>query len=356
MKAIQIVNKLKEILPKYTNDFSDMVNIVSLTKNNNIITATTSIKHSLQTGDYITIKGAKQPIVLTSLTRNGYVATATSLNDNDLTDPNKLPKESLPIYIEISNASEGYNGVFELLTVPNNNVFTFKLKTQPTTPASVAGFLLLEDTKVYNGYKQITKINDTSFSYQSTGLVESPAQGDISFSKATRIDYSATAERIKQFYSENENNILQNWLFVVLEGKTVFKNDTVSSDISSLKYQNQNFYYETAQEFSIYIILPSRDSSLAGDIADKARGYETALLKSLGNYQFESDLTDIKYKPCVYNGEETDDYIKAYYVHRFSFSIKGVIQNADVYEYDNGVKLKRIEGSLYNDTDYSIDY
>jgi len=42
MKGVYIVNRLKEILPKYTDDFSTIINVSSLTRSGTTITCTTA--------------------------------------------------------------------------------------------------------------------------------------------------------------------------------------------------------------------------------------------------------------------------------------------------------------------------
>jgi len=102
--------------------------------------------------------------------------------------------------------------------------------TTPTTPAAAAGYLLLEDQAGYNGYKQITVTSATQFTYAtSSSTLNSPAQGTIELSSGTRIDYAATAERISDFYSANFNKILKPWMFVVLNAKSTYKNETIAS-------------------------------------------------------------------------------------------------------------------------------
>lgn len=348
MQAINIVNRLKEIVGVYTDDFSDIVTISSLSRSGSTIIAVTSAAHGLVTNDYATIRGAKEPITLTSITRVNNVVTVVSSTDHKLSDPSLYGQDQLPLYVTISGVTPSdYNGTFELLTVPNDATFTFKITTTPTTPATIAGYLLLEDFDGYNGYKQITKIDATSFSYSTTNTnLKTPAQGALQLSSATRIAYAATPDRILEFYSENSAGILKNWMFVVTGDQTIYKNDTVASDLSTAQKKNQSYWYEVQQNFSVFVVVPSTGSVLGGAEADKARSYELPLLKSIANYQFPSSLNEEKYQPVVYVGNETDDYIKAYYVHRFDFLAKGFIQTIDTIAFNNGVPLQTIDGTI----------
>lgn len=341
MKAIKIVNRLKEILPKYTDDFSTILNVSSLSRVSTTITCITTTAHGLSNNDYITIRGAKEPIALSTITFSNGIATATALTDHKLSDPSLFSPENLPISIEISGAI-GFNGVWELVSVPSKLIFTFKVSGSPSSVAG--GFLLLNDYEVYNGYKQITVLNSTTFTYQTSSTIQSPAQGTIQVSGLTRIDYSATAQRLQDFYSENSNGILQTWLYVVMEQNQAYKNDTIVGDTSSSKRSNESYWNCTQQTFSLYIIIPAKSSILAGDTADTARGYLKPLLKSLANYVFTSDLKEEYSQPCQYVGNETDDYIETTYTHRFDFTIQNLIQESDTAEYIFETPLQSIDG------------
>lgn len=347
MQAVDVVNRLKEALPSFTDDFSDIKSVSSLVQSAGLITATTPSAHNLSTGNYITIRGAKKPITLVSLTRVGNIVTATSLTDHELSDPSLFSLKNLPLYVKITGASTGYSGTFELVSVPTSLIFTFKITTTPTTPAAAAGYLLLEDQTGYNGYKQIIVASTTQFTYAtSNSTLNSPAQGTIELSSGTRVDYAATPQRILDFYSSNTNNVLKPWMFVVVNAKSTYKDDTVANNIASSQNTNQSYYYEAQQDFSIYVILPSATSVLGGEQADQARAYETPILKSVANHVFKSNLIEATYQACSYAGAEPDDYINAYYVHRFDFLAKGFVQQGDSAQLSNGTPLKLIDGIL----------
>lgn len=353
MKAIQVVNRLKDILPKYTNDFSTIINVSSLTRAGSTITCTTATAHNLETGNYATIRGAKEPIAITTITFSNGIATATCPLDHKLSDPSLFSPANLPLYVEISGTT-GYNGNWELVSVPSKLVFKFKVSGSPATYSG--GFLLLEDQEGYNGYKQITKIDATSFSYTTTGTMLSPAQGTIKASTATRIDYSATPQRIQDHYSANASGLLETWLYVVMGQNQAFNDDNIVGDASSAKMKNQDYFNTTQQAFSLFVIIPSKTSILGGDIADTARGYLVPILKALANYIFTSQLSDQYTQSCQYVGNESDDYIEATYTHRFDFTVKNIIQTSDTVDFNNGVPLQRIEGVFENENmDYDLN-
>lgn len=349
MEVVDIVNRLKEVIGKYTDDFNDIIDISSLTRVGALATAVTSTAHGRSTGDYVTIKGAKNPIAIDTITRDGNIATVTTLTDHKLSDPSLYSPNQLPLYVELSgNTPTDYNGTFELLTVsPDSDlIFTLKIPTTPTSPASAVGNLLRADFDGYNGYKQITVIDTTTFTYAITSTPGTPAQGEIKSSQSTRVGGAATAERIRQLYSSGPSQIAQTWMFPVIGPKIIYKDGTVASDLITAMTKNESFRYEGQNDFSIYIIIPSKNDISGANAADQARRYEVPILKAVANFQFPSPLTDSFYQPVVYVGNEEDDYIEAYYVHRYDFLVKGLIQAKDTADFDQGVPLELVSGTI----------
>jgi hypothetical protein len=345
----QISDRLKAILPKYTDDFSNIVGITSLNRASSTVTAISTAAHGLVTGGYVMIRGAKEPITLTSITREGEVVTVVSSTSHKLTDPLKYgPQYRAALTVEISGAVDAaYNGVFQLLTVPDDNTFTYKITTEPVSPASTAGFLLLPDFDGYNGYKQVTVIDTTTFTYETAGTgLQTPAQGVIEMSLAARIQYAANSRRVLEFYSSDSGGVLDTWMFVVVGPKVNYNEGTVANDVTASKNRNSSFWYLGMQEFSIYVVVPSTNEVLGGEAADQALLYEKPILKAIVNFIFQSNLFEGTYQPVSYVGADEDDYIKAYYTHRFDFQVKGLIQNEDVAEINPGVPFQLVDGTI----------
>jgi hypothetical protein len=352
MRAVYVVNRLKEELPKFTDDFSTILSVSSLTRSSTTITCTTSTAHGLTTGNYVTIRGAKEPIALSTITFSNGIATATSSTDHKLSDPSLFSLENLPLYVEISGAT-GFTGTWELVSVPTNLTFKFKVSGSPSNVSG--GFLLLQDQDGYNGYKQITVTSTTAFTYATTGTMQSPAQGTIQVSCLTRIDYAATAQRIQDYYSANASGILETWAFVVMGKNQGFKNDTAVGDSSSAKRTNESYWYTLQQAFSVYVVIPSTTSTLGGNTADIAKSYLQPMIKSLSNFIFKSDFNEAQTQPCVFADDEGDDYIEATYTHRFDFSVQSIVQTIDTANFSNGRPLQVIDGVFNQGLDYYVN-
>jgi hypothetical protein len=357
MQASEIVDRLKDIVGKYTDDFSNIITVSSLTRSGTTATCITTTDHGLTTDDYVTIRGATNPVIITSLTRVDNVVTAIASEATQLIDPSKYAasaRDSLTVTLSGTDPTE-YSGTFKLLSVSDDRLtFTFEISDTPTTPATTAGYLLQPDYDGYNGSKQITVIDNTSFTFTVNESLNTPSQGTIKIACNVRIAWAATAERADEYYSKKSSeSTYSTFMFVVLGSKAVYKDGTIASDISTSIEQNQDYFFEAAQDFSIYLYLPTSDDTLAGIQSDKAREYEAFILRSIANYRFSSVLTDFKYEPTNYVGNEADIYNTAYYVHRYDFTAKGFIQIADTIEINPGVPLDYIDGSF---TDKNLQF
>jgi len=335
MVGNQITNRLRQVLCNFTNDFSDVVNITSLVKNNTLVTATAT-NHGLSDNDYITIKGAKRRVNIQSITFSAGVATI------------KLA-ESHNLFIEIDTkitiagcSVAGYNGEKIIKSLPD--FYSIEIYSNNFGNAS-DGYITLNDNIYYNGYKQITKINNDSFSYPVlNSIANNTIDGNITFSKASRIQHVATSERAEEFFKNNTN---QKWMFVLLGDERVEENGaTLTTDSLST---NQTFYFKTLLEFSIFVAIPTDNSKFASAEADLARSYLKPMLKSIANYRFTSILTQDKYQPCLYIGNATDAYNIASYLHRFDFAITGeIIDNDGVDHFNDVVPLLEVNLAINN--------
>jgi hypothetical protein len=55
MQGADVTNRLREVIGNFTDNFSDIVTVSTLTRTTTTATAVTTAAHSLTTGDYVTI-------------------------------------------------------------------------------------------------------------------------------------------------------------------------------------------------------------------------------------------------------------------------------------------------------------
>ena len=64
MKIADIITQLLAVLPRHTSFFNDKMEVTSLSRSADIVTATSVIPHGLNNGDYVFISGVITPITL----------------------------------------------------------------------------------------------------------------------------------------------------------------------------------------------------------------------------------------------------------------------------------------------------
>jgi hypothetical protein len=119
MKTEKIVHHLKAVLPKYTDDFSDSINITNVTTNGNNITYTLSANHHIQNNDTFLVCDIKNYYNIISLKKYNNIAIA-------LTDSahNIIKTQSK---VEIAGASDvKHNGIKDLYSLSS---LTFKVSS-----------------------------------------------------------------------------------------------------------------------------------------------------------------------------------------------------------------------------------
>lgn len=176
MQALQIINQLKAVLPKYTSDFTTNFSISSLTRSGSVVTATTTTAHGLIAGNKVLVTGAKTPITVSSLTRNGTYALAITASDHNLI------KNQTTVEISGANQTE-YNGTHDLVWTPPViyiESITIAGTTATVTTKSNHGLVFDSNVQVfisgvtpseYNGTFSLNSVpTPTTFTYTVQGV------------------------------------------------------------------------------------------------------------------------------------------------------------------------------------------
>jgi hypothetical protein len=260
----------------------------------------------------------------------GLDITIESSEWHDLTE--HFPKDD-PI-IEIKGANEtGYDGEHILKTVPNRKMFTYKINTTPTTPATGNIKLLANLAIGYNGWHNVTVIDPTTFTYQTSTTPESPAQGSPIARTRARISGAVTADRAIEAYTKQQPN--EAWGFVVLGSAVANKDRAIFSDATYKDGKGVDYRQEIIQPFSIYVILPSTTSIAARKERDTMEDLVRPFFKSLLRVKFPNGLIEDPYSGCVFASHEFFDYVESYYIHEFVFETTGWIVEGDTVDIES---------------------
>lgn len=316
-KASSIISQLMLTLPTLTNLFTDEVSITSLVKIGTTVTATTATPHGYITGQYITIIGARAPLLVTSLTRVGNVASGivNLSTPHDLTENNP---DHDKIYITGATPS-GYNvdGVTMLSSV-NRYQFQYTVDDSLTTPAT--GTILLWDgaQRGYNGLVLITVTSPTTFTYQVPGNFLSP-YGTIIARSGYRISGAINPGRAEEAYTKQGANKL--WGYVVLGETKASKSRENFTDAVSEVTSSSAYLQLEIQRIFFYVFVPITNEIAGRKARDLMEDVRIYLYSSLLRFQPDSGLTSDAPYGIALIGHRQGAYNEAYYVHEFEFEI-----------------------------------
>jgi hypothetical protein len=418
MKPSDIINQLRAVLPKYTNKFSgEEFSIISLTSTGTTATANAT-NHGLTTNDYVSIKGAKIPIVVESLTRyqdiaicilaeplnpekfeitganeseynglkskildlpcilinivsltkSGDIVTATTKYNHGLVVNSNLKvnifgaqqtvynKEDVLIssvpapnqftYISKGETVSPATSIKGIYCIPSfsNNIVYFEVQEEPTTPATGTIYCLEIKRDGYNGFKKVTVLDSDNFTYELEYPLNSPAQGTITADYSIRIDGAVSLDRAVEMYSEH--NYDEFWLFLVMNDIFVSKERKEPSDLTYVADKSTEYLQRLAYNFDLFVFIPTSQSLGAIDLLDEIPDLRKALFKSLLRTFFNSEFSEGTNDGVVFIGDSIADYNKAIYIHRFSFMASGIITKDDTVEDGDSVPLRRVTETI----------
>lgn len=377
MKAADVVIQLRKVLPTLTDLFTTTVNISSLTKSGDTVTAVTSAPHNITNGDVVNIQGALTPFDISSLTNDGdWTAIAETLQAHDFT-------QGYPTIAELINADQSeYNGEIisrkranykeplardkaidrELLSVPNRKKITYAITGTPASPATGSNIRIIQNFPFgYNGLHQITVVDPTTFTYQETKELASPAEGtNIKAHFGYRISHLINPERMIESYTVQPPD--EAYAFVVLGAQRASRDVYTNSDFTIEFMRGIDYRQSVAQDYSVFVILPTKTSIGAGNFADFfSQEMNKYLIKSLVGVEFDSLFTNRVQYLTAFIGNSPLLYETAFYVHEYQFTQSYYLTLDDTADNDTSVAFRNLELKFDSDagelmsTDVNLD-
>ena len=154
MRASDVVNQLRMLLPQLTDKFTTDIAAKSISRSGTVMTAVCNDKHKLQPGQAFAIVGTDVPIPIASITKSGNIATLKTTTNHDLT---KLVAKT----IRITGATEAqFNGTFATVDIINRKTITF------TVP----------DTQIFSYDNQLAKFEGISTTISNESNIVAPVE------------------------------------------------------------------------------------------------------------------------------------------------------------------------------------
>jgi len=348
MKAVDIIKKLKEIIPKYSGLFSSNFTVNSLTFSGGYVTCTCSIPHELSVGDEVFVSGALTPITINSLNRLNNLVTAVTNSNHDLTRDYQLN-------VDIIGASPAaYNGSHPLVDVPNRRTFIYSLTTTPSTPASGHPKILENIKAGYNGIQTVHSVIDQfSFTYAITSTPESPAEGSITLRTGLCITGDITIQRFLEAYTKQATDHL---FAVVILGATNSSKDrfTVSDATNTGTSPTVDARIRIIDPFSIYIVVPTTSTITAMTARDAMEDLWRILNKSILFQNFPTDSESQSNMSVTFVSHGVFSYEKAYYLHEFNYEFVYDLVREDGADNDDSVAFRDIDLHFLNPNNVDI--
>lgn len=337
MRSSDIVNQLAAYLPTQVDDFTTNISITSLTRSGTTATATTSTAHGLAVSNQVNITGALSPIEIVSINRTGIMATMVTAADHDMT-------ENAGFNVQISGANEAeFNGAFILLSVPNRRTIIFQVAD--SGPATATGSPLLlngsNPYQTYNGLREVTAVPSvTTFEYTVLSTIYPTASGTITARTLPRISAAVNFERLLESYTKQE--VDQAWLFVVM-GDGIADKDRNSGTDSIANIQRGNYFNQRLiQQVSFYVFLPT-SSEIAGMVVrDRCEELLSPICKSVLGVKFPS-LVENTNNPMMLSGHGLQAYNTAFYVHQYAFEATLQLGPTDIFDPQDDVAFRDID-------------
>ena len=320
MKLQPIINHLSRNLPFVSDKFSDTLEILSITQLSGVVTVVTDSDHNLSTDDFIVVTGAKSGVFIdvsaTNASISGNTVTFTTVLKHNFTENfnfrTLLRKDA---FAEIDGAGVFYDGDNIYNSVPNKNQF---IVIYNSAPPSLTGSPVAYDgvDRGYNGTKQITVVDPTTFTYTITGTPPDPF-GDIQIHKNIRITGTLTSLRIEDMYTKQNKDDF--WLYVTEASDTMSKDRNILSDAVTERYGGVSFRSRIIDNFSCFIASPSVDNISGRIIHDELEDVKIALIKTLAGFDVPAQFTFSENFKLNYIGSELFIYDTAKIIKEFTF-------------------------------------
>ena len=377
MKGHDVVIQLRKALPRLTNIFTSTVSITSLTKAGDTVTAVTATPHGYTgVGNIVTIQGALTPFDVSSLINDGDgTATAVTVQDHDFT-------QGYPSTAEMINSDQAeYNGQIisnkrrdyrtpltrnladnrELMSVPNRKTITYAIEGIPASPATGTNMRIIQNfASGYNGVHEITVVDPTTFTYEVTKELGSPAEGTIIAAGNYRIANIVNFGRLVESYTKQTPT--EAWAFVSIGSHRASRDVYVNSDFQIENLAAFDYRQSVEQEFSVFVVLPTKTIIGAGDFSDLfSQDINMYLIKSLVGVEFNSNLSNNVTYRCSFVGNVPFLYTKSFLIHEYQFTQCYYLTIEDTFDNDISVAFRDLElkfdgdaGELMN-TEVNLD-
>lgn len=349
MKAADVVDRLRENLPAYTDAFTNTLSVVSVTVDAEVATATTALAHGLEIGNAAYLAGTQRNILLESFERSGIVGTIVTQEDHDLTTGEASRRGGVNV---INAFPLDMEGVFTAAGVPNRRTITVVMEDSGSE-SIVFGQLVGAAAyhQEINGLLSVASVpSPTTFTFAvPAGTPDPHSESVMSVRTLPRVSMAINADRIQEVYTAQDAG--DAWAFVVLGEVEASRNRKAQVDAVSNISQGSFFRQQVVQPFSIVVLVSCSDTVGGAEARDIAETLLQPICQSILFSTFDSYLTAGSHGAVQFVRHASVDYTPAVYTHEYMFEVVSELTFDDTVGHAPNVAFRDLATEITPDLD-----
>lgn len=354
MRALDITNQLKLLLPKYTDYFHEEVDVISIVAVGNVATITTADPHYLETGDAIVSSGN-----LYKNTISGVVSYNGSTTDYLVTT--EVDHDQTKASIETSKevtlggfTDDDWNGDVTLLQAGRNN-FIVRFEEGASAPVLTGNEYLLEDRiDGVNGQHTITVVNSTKFTITTDNLIGGIYIGG-KIATYVRVGVAFDLEQAADLYTKQETN--DYWAYVVMGNPQASRDSSTLTEATNDLSVGSTIKINVIDGFEAIIFIPTADNKSAGTAIDIARfELQPIIHKCLLGVVFDTGLSQTERFKSSFVAAEAVGYNEAVLMYAYTYELIYLLTDDDAVDPDASRAFRDFDYTSYVRFDPDEDF
>jgi len=349
-----IVRHLKTYVPLFTDRFTEVLPVSGATMGASKIVTITSAAHGRTPGKSVVVTAGTTRNPLSAAVLDGATVQFTTKYDHDLIKPSQpLDDQTLTL----DGFGSAWDGVFDIIDVPNRRNFNVDLPTGVTVAPTVdeSQYLIEARSLGLVGVQEVATVPTAdTFTLDLSAAPSLPVGpvDDLAIISGFRISAAADFQRATKIYTKQSSG--DDYLFVIMTDGDVSKDrHTFNDSVASFSRQDMNLL-RVLRNFSTVVFIGTESDLSGADAQDLA--YSTiysSLLSALFGY--EGDESAIK-SGAVPVGDGPAVYNSAYYAHTYDWQMQTALTYQDGFLQTSDVAFRDIVQALklFNDNDAQL--
>lgn len=325
MKLSEVVSQLQLVLPKFTDLFSNSVDILSIEVLDDFefpsefpsgfggVEIVTDGPHGLVDNQAVTISDVEQNSIIDSVSKDGLVFTFKTILPHDLTF-------GYPGYetVKLGGFTDpSWNNSFTLLAVTDRN--TFKVQSINSLPTLNSDNFLAENRiDGVNGRFAVSISLTDPDRFTIVGSFTSAVYSGGTVKTSVRIAGTVSIKRSLEQYTEQKASDL--WIFVGMNSANTSKDRNAYNDSVASLVSGEDIRIRLIDGFSVFIVKNVKDDIAAVAAMDIARhDLLSPITKSLYGAVFSTGLSSLGDFKCILTGHNWVEYNRATFVYQYTF-------------------------------------